>query len=57
MFCSIKRDKKNNRYRFYICDRYRDRETGKVKCSDKYIMSLQDNEIRSLSSEEIKRHI
>ena len=27
-------------YRFYLCERYRDKETGKVKCSDKLIISI-----------------
>ena len=40
MFCSVKKDKKNNNYRFYLCDRYRDKKTGKVKSSDKYIITL-----------------
>lgn len=57
MFCSVKKDKKNNRYRFYICDRHRDKETGKVKSNDKYIMSLQNEEISRLSIEELKRII
>ncbi|MBY0756941.1 hypothetical protein K5V21_16085 [Clostridium sardiniense] len=54
MFCSVKKDRKNNIYRFYICDRYRDKETKKVKSSDKYIMSLQANEILNLSIENLK---
>lgn len=41
MFCSIKNDKKNNSYKCYLCDRTRDKATGKVKSSDKYIMTLQ----------------
>lgn len=55
MFCSVKKDKKNNKYRFYMCDRYRDKETGNVKSSDKYIMSLQNEDILRLSIEELKR--
>lgn len=54
MFCSVKKDKKNNNYRFYLCDRYRDKKTGKVKSSDKYIMTLSKENILSLSSDEIK---
>lgn len=41
MFCSVKRDKKNQNYKFYLCSRYRDKETGRIKCSDKYIITLQ----------------
>ena len=54
MFCSVKKDKKNNKYKFYLCDRYRDKATGKVKSSDKYIMTLQQENILSLSNDEIK---
>lgn len=54
MFCSVKKDKKNNNYRFYLCDRYRDKKTGKVKSSDKYIMTLPKENIISLSIDEIK---
>lgn len=54
MFCSVKMDKKNNSYKFYLCDRYRDKQTGKVKSSDKYIMTLQEKEILSLSNNQIK---
>lgn len=57
MFCSVKKDKKNNKYKFYLCGRYRDKTTGKVKSSDKYIMTLQNNEILNLSIEELKRYI
>lgn len=57
MFCSVKKDKKNNRYSFYLCDRYRDKETGKVKSSDKYIITLQGNEILNSSNEETKQKI
>ncbi|WP_286172865.1 hypothetical protein [Caproiciproducens sp. MSJ-32] len=57
MFCSVKSDKKNNKYRFYISDRYRDKKTGKVKSSDKYIMTLQEKDILNLSYEEIKKQI
>jgi len=52
MFCSVKKDKKNNRYKFYLCDRYRDKTTGKVKSSDKYIITLQQENILSLSIDE-----
>lgn len=54
MFCSIKKDKKNNKYKFYLCDRYRDKATGKVKSSDKYIMALPKESILSISIDEIK---
>ncbi|MBS6503849.1 MAG: hypothetical protein KH415_19930 [Clostridium sp.] len=54
MFCSVKKDKKNNKYKFYLCDRYRDKATGKVRSSDKYIMTLQHENLLSLSNDEIK---
>ena len=54
MFCSVKKDKKNNNYRLYLCDRYRDKKTGKVKSSDKYIMTLQKENLLNLSNDEIK---
>lgn len=54
MFCSVKKDKKNNNYRFYLCDRYRDRKTGKVKSSDKYIMTLPKENISALTGDEIR---
>ncbi len=57
MFCSIKKNSKNNRYSFYLCDRQRDKESGKIKCSDKYIMSLQKEEIIKLTDEEVKNKI
>lgn len=57
MFCSVKKDKKNNNYRVYICDRYRDKKTGKVKSSDKYIMTLPKENILSLTSDEIRREV
>ena len=57
MFCSIKRNKKNKRYSFYLCDRQRNKESGKIKCSDKYIMSLQEEEIISLTNDQIRRRI
>lgn len=50
MFYSIKNDKKNNSYKCYLCDRTRDKATGKVKSSDKYIMTLQYEDL--LKSEE-----
>ena len=42
MFCSVKKcnTKDDIAYRFYLCERYRDKETGKVKSSDKFIISL-----------------
>lgn len=41
MFCSVKQGKNSlgNVYRFYLCERKR--VNGKVKSSDKYIMTLQ----------------
>lgn len=54
MFCSVKKDKKNNNYRFYLCDRYRDRKTGKVKSSDKYIITLPKENILTLTGDEIR---
>ncbi|MDU7066735.1 MAG: molecular chaperone DnaJ [Clostridium perfringens] len=51
MFCSVKKrkDKYDGEiYRFYLCKRYRDKETGKVKSSDKYIMTLQDIDFTDL---------
>ena len=54
MFCSAKNDKKNNNYKFYLCDRYRDKKTGKVKSSDKYIMTLPKEMILSLTNDEIR---
>ncbi|MDO4536257.1 MAG: hypothetical protein Q4B63_10680 [Clostridium perfringens] len=57
MFCSIKRNKKNKRYSFYLCDRQREKESGKIKCSDKYIMSLQEEEIINLTNDKIRKRI
>lgn len=57
MFCSIKRNKKNKRYGFYLCHRQRNKESGKIKCSDKYIMSLQEEEIINLTNDEIRKRI
>lgn len=57
MFCSIKRNRKNKRYSFYLCDRQRDKESGKIKCSDKYIMSLQEEEIINLTNDKIRKRI
>lgn len=57
MFCSVKKDKKNNKYKFYLCDRYRDKTTGKVKSSDKYIMTLQKENIFNLYTDEMKIYI
>lgn len=54
MFCSVKKDKKNNNYRFYLCDRYRDKKTGKVKSSDKYIITLPKENILTLTGDEIR---
>lgn len=59
MFCSIKKskDKIGLVYKFYISDRYRDKKTKKVKSSDKYVMSLQANEIINTSIENLKEVI
>ena len=42
MFCSVKKynTKDDIVYRFYLCERKRDKETGKIKCSDKLIISI-----------------
>ena len=47
MFCSVKKSsaKDGDTYRFYLCERYRDKETGRVKSSDKFIISLQHGDI------------
>lgn len=47
MFCSVKKNstKDGDTYRFYLCERYRDKQTGKVKSSDKFIISLQHDDI------------
>ncbi|MDQ0150679.1 molecular chaperone DnaJ [Eubacterium multiforme] len=59
MFCSVKRgkDKYGNIYKFYLCNRYRDKETGKVKSSDKYIMTLQEIDFTDLRISTIAKHI
>lgn len=57
MFCSVKKDKDGDRYKFYLSNRYRDKETKKVKSSDKYIMTLQVNEIVNFSADKLKDHI
>lgn len=57
MFCSVKKgkDKYGNIYKFYLCNRYRDKETGKVKSRDKYIMTLQKDKIlNDINISEIK---
>lgn len=58
MFCSVKKgkDKYGETYKFYLCERYRDKDTGKVKSSDKYIMTLQREEILNISINKIKEH-
>ncbi|CUP24617.1 Uncharacterised protein [Clostridium baratii] len=59
MFCSVKRgkDKYGNIYKFYLCNRYRDKETGKVKSSDKYIMTLQEIDFTDLRVSFMANHI
>ncbi|MBM7834992.1 molecular chaperone DnaJ [Clostridium sardiniense] len=59
MFCSVKRgkDKYGKTYKFYLCNRYRDKETGKVKSSDKYIMTLQEEDINIIKQEVIYKTI
>ena len=59
MFCSVKRgkDKYGKTYKFYLCNRYRDKETGKVKSSDKYIMTLQEIDFTDLKVSFISKHI
>ena len=59
MFCSVKKgkDKYGNIYKFYLCNRYRDKETGKVKSSDKYIMTLQEIDFTDLKVSFISKHI
>lgn len=59
MFCSVKRgkDKYGNIYKFYLCNRYRDKETGKVKSSDKYIMTLQEIDFTDLRVSFMAKHI
>ncbi|MDU6896493.1 MAG: hypothetical protein E6389_14035 [Clostridium perfringens] len=59
MFCSVKKgkDKYGETYKFYLCERYRDKETGKVKSSDKYIMTLQGDKIlNDINIAEIKEY-
>ena len=59
MFCSVKKgkDKYGKTYKFYLCNRYRDKETGKVKSSDKYIMTLQEIDFTDLKVSFISKHI
>lgn len=59
MFCSVKRgkDKYGNIYKFYLCNRYRDKETGKIKSSDKYIMTLQEIDFTDLRVSFMAKHI
>lgn len=59
MFCSVKKgkDKYGNIYKFYLCNRYRDKETGKVKSSDKYIMTLQEIDFTDLRVSFMAKHI
>ena len=59
MFCSVKKgkDKYGNIYKFYLCNRYRDKETGKVKSSDKYIMTLQEIDFTDLRVSFMANHI
>ena len=59
MFCSVKKgkDKYGETYKFYLCERYRDKETRKVKSSDKYIMTLQKDKIlNNININEIKEY-
>lgn len=59
MFCSVKKgkDKYGNIYKFYLCNRYRDKETGKVKSNDKYIMTLQEIDFTDLRVSFMAKHI
>ncbi|MDQ0150056.1 molecular chaperone DnaJ [Eubacterium multiforme] len=59
MFCSAKKgkDKYGNIYKFYLCNRHRDKETGKVKSSDKYIMTLQEIDFTDIRISIISKHI
>ena len=59
MFCSVKKgkDKYGNIYKFYLCNRYRDKKTGKVKSSDKYIMTLQEIDFTDLRISFMTKHI
>lgn len=59
MFCSVKKgkDKYGETYKFYLCERYRDKETGKVKSSDKYIMTLQYIDFTEIKVSIISKHI
>ena len=59
MFCSVKKgkDKYGETYKFYLCERYRDKESGKVKSSDKYIMTLQYIDFTEIKVSIISKHI
>lgn len=59
MFCSVKKgkDKYGNIYKFYLCNRYRDKETKKVKSSDKYIMTLQEIDFTDLRISYMAKYI
>ncbi len=59
MFCSVKKGKDSfgNTYKFYLCERYRDKETGKVKSSDTYIMTLQEEDFRDIKISYIVKHL
>lgn len=59
MFCSVKKGKDSfgDTYKFYLCERYRDKETGKVKSSDKYIMTLQQEDFRDIKISYIVKHL
>lgn len=57
MFSKKGKDKYGNIYKFYLCNRYRDKETGKVKGSDKYIMTLQEFDFTDIRISIIAKHI
>lgn len=59
MFCSVKKGKDSfgDTYKFYLCERYRAKETGKVKSSDKYIMTLQQEDFRDIKISYIVKHL
>lgn len=59
MFCSVKKGKykSENTYKFYLCNRYRDKETKKVKSNDIYITTLMEEDIRDFNTSFLKKHI
>lgn len=59
MFCSVKKRKSKDDevYMFYLSNRDRNKDTGKIVSSDKFIMSLHKNYLIEMTDEDITKKI